>query len=101
MPRTLDLGHLQVCRRRIDSRLFDRDRDLKWLLVQLDQKVSFAHPVVVVDENARNLAFDAGGHERHVTVDVGVIGRNRVEGRLDPGNAEPKGAGQDQSARCS
>jgi hypothetical protein len=29
-------GHLQVCRRRIDSRFFDRDRDLKRLLVQLD-----------------------------------------------------------------
>ena len=89
------LGHLQVRRRRIDSRLFDRDCDLKRLLVQLDQKVSLAHPVVVVDEDARNLAFDAGGHERDVTVDVGVIGRNGVERRLDPGNAEPKGGGQD------
>ena len=84
-------GHLQVCRRRIDSRLFDRDRDLKRLLVQLDQKVAFAHPVVVVDENARDLAFDAGGDERDVTVDICVIRRNRVERRLDPGNAEPKG----------
>ena len=95
------LGHLQVCRRRIDSRLFDRDRDLKGLLVQLDQKVSFAHPVVVVDEDPRNLASDAGGDERDVTVDVCVIRRNRVERRLDPGNAEPKGGGKDHKARCS
>jgi hypothetical protein len=67
------LRHLQVCRRRIDSRLFDRDCDLKGLLVQLDQKVSPTHPVVVVDEDARYLAADAGRDERHVTVDVCVI----------------------------
>ena len=92
------LRHLQVRRRRIDGRLFDRDGDLKGLLVQLDQKVSLAHAIVVVDEDARDLAPDAGGDERDVTVDIGVIGRNRVEGRPDPGNAEPKGAGEDQNA---
>ena len=101
MPRTLDLATCKVRRRRIDGRLFDRDCDLKRLLVQFDQKVSLVHPVVVVDEDARDLAFDAGGDERHVTVDVGVVGRNRVERRLDPGNAEPKGGRQDHDARCS
>jgi hypothetical protein len=94
-------GHLQVCGRRIDRRLFDRDRDLKRLLVQLDQKVAFAHPVVVVHQNPRDLALDAGGHECDVTVDVCVIRRNRVERRLDPGNAKPKGGGEDQNARSS
>ena len=94
-------GHLQVRRRRIDSRLFDRDCDLKRLLVEFDQQVSLVHPVVVVDEHARHLAFDPGGHERHVTVDIGVVGRNRVERRLDPGNAEPKGGREDHNARCS
>ena len=64
---------MQVCCRGYDLRLFYRDRDLKRLLVQLDQKVSFAHPVVVVDQNPRNLTFDAGGYERDVTVDVCVI----------------------------
>ena len=92
-------GHLQVRRSRIDSRRLDRDCDLKRLLVQLDQKVAFAHPVVVVHQNPRNLALDAGGDERHVTVDIGIVRRNCVEGRLDPGNAEPKGGGQDQNAQ--
>jgi hypothetical protein len=86
-------------RRRIDSRLFDRDCDLKRLLVQLDEKVSLVHPVVVVDEDARHLALDAGGDEGDVTVDVCVIRRNGVERRLDPRNAEPKSAGQDQKTR--
>ena len=92
-------GHLQVRRRRVDGRLFDRDRDLKGLLVQLDQKVAFAHPVVVVHQNPGNLALDAGGDERHVAVDICIVRRNRVEGRLDPGNAEPKGAGQEQNTQ--
>ena len=92
------LGDLQVRRRRIDSRLFDRDCDLKRLLVEFDQQVSLAHPVVVVDEDARDLAPDAGGDECHVTVHIGVVGRNRVERRLDPGNAEPKG-GRRESPR--
>ena len=95
------LRYRQLCRRRIDGRLFDRDCDLKGLLVQFDQKVSLAHAVVVVDQNPRNLAFDAGGHEGDVTVDVCVIRRNRVERQLDPGNAEPKSGGQDQNADCS
>ena len=93
------LGHLQVRRCGIDSRLFDRDCDLKGFLVQLDKKVAFAHPVVVVDEDPRDLALNARGHESDVTVDIRIVGRNRVEGRLDPGNAEPKGAGQDQNAQ--
>ena len=67
------LRNLQVCHRRIDGRLFDRDGDLKGLLVQLDQKVSFLYAVVVVDQDARYLAFDARGHERDVTVDVCII----------------------------
>ena len=45
----LRLGDLQVGRRRVHSRLFDGDCDLKRLLVQLDEKVAFAHPVIVVD----------------------------------------------------
>jgi hypothetical protein len=102
----LDAAHfgrrrLQVRHRRIDSRLFDRDCDLKRLLVQFDQKVSLAHAVVVVDEDARDLALDAGGDERDVTIDVCVIRRNRGEGRPDRGNAKPKGAGQDENAGCS
>jgi hypothetical protein len=69
-----------VRRRRIDGRLFDCDCDLKGLLVQFDQEVSLAHPVVIIHQNPRNLASDAGGDEGDVTVDVGVIRRNRVEG---------------------
>ena len=59
------------------------------------------HPVVVVDQNPRNLAWDAGGDERHVTIDVCVVGRNRIERRLDRGNAKPKGGHKDHDARCS
>ena len=95
------LRYREFSRRRIHRRLFDRDCDLKGLLVQLDQQVSLVDPVVVVDEDARHLAFDAGGHERHVTIDVGVIGRDGVERRLDPGNTEPKRACQDHKAQCS
>ena len=94
-------GDLQVRRRRIDSRLFDGDCDLKRFLVEFDQQVSLTYPVVVVDEDARDLAPDAGGDECHVTVHIGVVGRNRVERRLDPGNAEPKGGRENHQAHCS
>ena len=62
--------------------------DLVGLLVELREQIALVHAVVVVDQNPRDLAGDARRDEGDVPVHVGVIGRNRVEGLLDIGNAE-------------
>ena len=56
-----------------------RDRDLKGLLVQFGEKLSFADTVIVIHQNPGNLAADAGSNERHMAVHVCVIRRNGVE----------------------
>ena len=99
MPRTVAVAASQVGLRRVDRRLLDGDRGPVGLLVQLDEKIAAVHPVVVVDEDARDLAADAGGNEGHVAVHERVVGRNGVEGFHDPRNAERKDAEQDQAAR--
>ena len=59
------------------------------------------HPVVVVDENARDLAADPGGNEGHVAVHVRIVGRNGVESLQGPRNADHKDGCQDHGACCS
>src|SRR5262249_59266882 len=63
----------------IDGRFLDGDCVLKWLLVQLNKKISLAHTVVVIHQNSGNLTVDAGSDERHVTVHESIIRRNRAE----------------------
>jgi hypothetical protein len=45
-------GRLQIRLCRIDGRTLHGDRVLKWLLVQLDKKISLAHTVVVIHQNS-------------------------------------------------
>jgi hypothetical protein len=72
-------GRLQIRLCAIDGRFLHGDCVLKWLLVQLNKKISLAHTVVVIHQNSGNLTVDASGDERHVTVHESVIRRNRVE----------------------
>ena len=78
MPRGGGRGP-QVRLGRVDSRLLDGDGGPIGLLVQFDEKIAPAHPVVVIDENARDLAADPGGNEGHVAVHESIVGRNGVE----------------------
>ena len=64
------------------------DLNLVRFLVELDQQVPLLHAVVVVHQDLGHLAGDAGSHEGHVAVDVGVVGGNRVQRRHHPGNQE-------------
>jgi hypothetical protein len=72
-------GRLQICLCGIDGRLLHGNCCLKWLLVQLNKKISLAHTVVVIHQNSGNLTVDAGRDERHVTVHESIIRRNRAE----------------------
>jgi len=82
-------GRLRIRLCGIDGGLLHGDRVLKRLLVQLNKKISLAHTVVVIHQNARHLTVDAGSNECHVTVHESIIRRYRGEGEPDPGNAEP------------
>ena len=92
---------LQIRLGRLDCRLLDGDSSPIGLFVQIDEKITPAHPVVVIDENARDLAADPGGNEGHVAVHERIVSRNGVESVQDPRNANHKGGCQDHSARCS
>ena len=96
--RGLAASQVRLCG--IDGRSFSGDCDLERLLVQFDEKISLARGCCRRPEPAK-LAADAGGHERDVTVHIGVVRRNGVEGQLEPRNTEPNGAGQNENTRCS
>ena len=72
-------GRLQIRLCGVNGRLVHGDCVLKWLLVELNKKISLAHTVVVIHQNPGNLTVDAGGDECHVTVYVCVIRRNRAQ----------------------
>ena len=82
----LGLGVHQVCFRRHHGGLLDRELNLVRFLVELDQYGALLHPVVVINQDPAHLAGDSGSHERHVAVDVSVVGGNRIERRFDDGN---------------
>ena len=79
----LGLGGHQVGLGADHGRLLDVELNLVRLPVELDQQVPLLHAVVVVDQDPAHLAGDPGGHEGHVAVDVGVIGGDRLQHRLD------------------
>ena len=99
MPRTVAIA---ACRSACAvSTAADCDRRLIWLLVQFDEKVSPAHAVIVIHEDARNLTTDACSDERDMTVHERVVGRDRVECVQDPRNTNRENSCRDYSARCS
>jgi hypothetical protein len=78
---TVRLGHgrTQIRLRGIDGRLLHGDCVPIWLLVQLDKNIPLADAIVVIHQHPGNLAADASGDERHVTVHECVIRRYGVE----------------------
>ena len=72
----------------IDGGSFHINRVFKRLLVERGEKLAFVHTVVVVHQHPGDLAGDARRDERHMAVDVAVIGRNRVERHVDPTDTE-------------
>jgi hypothetical protein len=78
----LGFGSLEVGLGVIHGRLLDVHLYLERLSIELDQQVSLPHAIVVIDINLADLAGDARCNKSHVAVDEGVIGRNRVQGRL-------------------
>jgi len=87
----LGFGRLQVRLCGIDRRSLLRDCNLKRLLVQFGEKLSFLNTVIVIHQNPGNLAADAGGNECHMAVHVCVVRRDGVEREADPGNAKYTG----------
>ncbi len=81
-------GGLQVRRRDVDRGLLFGDRDLVRLLIQRGEEIAFVHTVVVIHQNAGNLACYAGCYKRHVPIDECVVRGGGVEHRPDPRNAE-------------
>ena len=104
MPCTLALGGRQVGFGRRDRGLLDRDLDLVGFLVELDQDASLFHAHVVVDQHGLHLAGDPRRHEGHVPVHIRIVGRNRVQCRLDGGDErvssirEPAQDGQEEQS---
>ena len=95
IPARPDLGHLarspwpsprQARLGRCDGRLADRELDLIRLPVELDQDVPALHSHVVVDEAPARPGRRRERPGGDVAIDVGVVGRDRIQGRLDRGN---------------
>ncbi len=72
------LGYNEVRLRGIDRGLLDRDLYAIRLRVELDEHVAFLHPVVVLNKHAGHLTDDARCDESHVTIHIGIIGRDGV-----------------------
>jgi len=87
MPRTVAVAASRSAFAVSTAALFTATGGLIRLLVQFDEKITPAHPVVVIDENARDLAANPGGNEGDMTVHECVVGRNGVESIQNPRNA--------------
>ena len=84
----LGLGGLEVGLGVDHGRLLDVDLHLVRFAIELDQQVPLLHAVIVMDQDPGHLAGHSGRHERHVPVDVSVIGGHRVQRRLHRGDQE-------------
>ena len=84
----LGLGGLEVGLGADHGRFLDVDLHLVRLAIELDQQGTLLHAVVVVDQDPGHLTGHAGRHERHVSVDVGIIRGDRAQRRLHRGDQE-------------
>ena len=75
----ISFSRIEVRLCRVDSRFLNSDDDLIGLRVEFDEKISLVYAVVVVHQNPGHLTRHAGRHERHMTVHIGIIGRNGGE----------------------
>jgi hypothetical protein len=92
------VGRFEIGLCRIDGRLLHCNGVYERLLVELNKQIAFAHAVVVIDQNARNLTVDARRNERRMAVHEGIVRRHRAESEAYPGNTEPKCDRDGQSA---
>ena len=101
MPRTVAMAASRFAFAVSTAALFTATASSIRLLVQLGEKVSLVHAVVVVHQNPGDLTADAGSNKRHVAVHVSVVRRNSVEGQFDPRDAEFPDRRQHQSGQQS
>jgi len=95
-PARLRQRDVEARLRSLERRLRDADAHLVRLLVERHQHVALVHAVVVVDQHPRHLPRHAGGDEGDVPAHVGVVGGDRGEGAVEPGDHEEE---QDQRAQ--
>jgi hypothetical protein len=80
------LGYDQICLRGVNRSLFDGDLHLKRLRIELNHYVAFFYPVVVINQNLRDLSADARGDESDIAVHVSIVSRNGMPCVKNPGN---------------
>ncbi len=78
-PRTCAWATVRFAFALIQRGTLDRDLDLIRFLVKLDEQVALFHPIIIIDQDAADLADDPRSDERHVAVDISIIGRDRLE----------------------
>ena len=59
---------------------------LKWLRIELNQDIAFFYPVIVINQNLRDLAAHARRNESDIAVHVSIVSRNGVPCMKNPGN---------------
>ena len=92
------VGGVEIGSRGIDGGLLHGDGVREQLLVQLNEKVTPFHPVVVIHQDAGHLPVDARRDECRVTIHVCIVRRHRAQRETHPGDAEPKRGAHGQNA---
>ena len=85
------LRHHQFGLGRDDSRLFNRHLHTIRLRIEFHQDIPFFHPVVIFDQDPGHLSGDARSDKGYVTIYVGVVSRDSIEGADNFGDAEEQG----------
>jgi hypothetical protein len=70
----------------LNGRLFDCDLHLKRLRIKSNQDIAFFYPVVIINQNLRDLPADARSDEGDIAVHVSIVSRNGVPRVKDPGD---------------
>ena len=76
-------GHVQIRFGDVVRCAFRIDRNLVWFSIEPYQRAALADAVVVIDQHADDLAWHAGGDERDMAVDVGIVRGDRIQGAVD------------------
>jgi len=66
--------------------LVDCDLHLKRLRIQPNQDIAFFYPVVIINQNLRDLSAHARGDESDIAVHVSIVSRNGMPCVKNPGN---------------
>ena len=82
------LGDHEVRQGGIQGGLLDRELYAEGLGIEFHEHIALFDAIVIVHQDALNLAGDPRGDEGDVTIYVGVVGRDRVERMKDLWNSE-------------